>query len=212
MRRLFTIASAVSFVLLSLLCAFWVRSFWSLDGFVHFKAGGEVQAQVNEMKPETVDGKQVIATRKLTGLTYGRFAGLVSKRGKLSFVSVRVPFDKGPTWQGFSDSLSEPKSTPAKATINAVAPGTSIGSATAHFVDTDLLSKHTYDWNVPCWRLTVPYAALVILAAVLPDLWIARFRLLSKREREGLCLECGHDIKGRKGKCASCGAEIPAEE
>lgn len=57
------------------------------------------------------------------------------------------------------------------------------------------------------WLLCVPFwfAALVFGAAPLPIWWFTgRKRWL--RRRQGLCLNCGYDLRATAGRCPECGA------
>ena len=56
----------------------------------------------------------------------------------------------------------------------------------------------------PCW--------LPLLATTwLPGLWLMRFRLLRRRKKLGLCLDCGYDLRASEGKCPECGLAIPTD-
>ena len=63
-------------------------------------------------------------------------------------------------------------------------------------------------WELPYWRLTLPYWMLAILFAIGPYLWFSRYLLLARREREGRCMECGAELNGATDKCPKCGAAV----
>jgi hypothetical protein len=61
---------------------------------------------------------------------------------------------------------------------------------------------------------SVPYAGIAIATAVPPLLWagarVGRARLRSRRERLGLCLACGYDLRHSSMRCPECGAPATA--
>jgi hypothetical protein len=65
-----------------------------------------------------------------------------------------------------------------------------------------------------CSVVAVPYWSLLALMAVLPALWCRRRWVRDRRQKMGLCLACGYDLRGSPDRCPECGAEAksrPAE-
>ena len=60
-----------------------------------------------------------------------------------------------------------------------------------------------------------PYAALVVVTAFVPLLWLGtrtpRVLVRRRRRRLGLCLRCGYDLRESPERCPECGA-VPAGE
>ncbi len=76
--------------------------------------------------------------------------------------------------------------------------------------DTRWLPDYEYDpmfslllaWYLPLWIPTTVFAAL--------SLWLGFVPLHRRRKREklGLCLKCGYDLRGSKDRCPECGQEF----
>jgi hypothetical protein len=65
----------------------------------------------------------------------------------------------------------------------------------------------------PPYRVTgIPYAYLVLPAAILPGLWLVRRARRSARKSRGRCVSCGYDLRETPGRCPECGtaAATPA--
>ena len=61
-------------------------------------------------------------------------------------------------------------------------------------------------------ELVVPFAPLVLMTAVLPAIYLARYALQGRRGRRrriaGLCSRCGYDLRATPGRCPECGAAV----
>jgi hypothetical protein len=76
------------------------------------------------------------------------------------------------------------------------------------------LQLHHLDYGIPTYdewflSLTVPYALIIAITALLPILWIRRTIRARRRARLGLCLRCGYDLRATTGPCPECGTLQP---
>ena len=62
-------------------------------------------------------------------------------------------------------------------------------------------------------QVSIPYWVLLLLLSIPPAHWLRRFRRLHRRQKLGLCLECGYDLRAHvPGQlCPECGWSIPAD-
>jgi hypothetical protein len=135
----------------------------------------------------------------------GNVAGLVSRAHKLTYASIANPPQEPWSWKTFSTPRNQPEPGPAMLMIPTIAPGGfSVGSGKATVADGPL------QWELPYWRITLPYWFLAIALAIAPYLWFSRYRLVARREREGRCPDCGADLHGATDRCPMCGAALTA--
>ena len=86
-------------------------------------------------------------------------------------------------------------------------------------VDVKLLGFQFALLKAPCGSLmnfAMPYWFLTGIAVVPPVGWAVLRRRRRRRERSGLCLRCGYDLRGSadSGRCPECGtvAAVPANQ
>jgi hypothetical protein len=66
--------------------------------------------------------------------------------------------------------------------------------------------------NPPFDALGIPLAYLSIVPVGCGAWVLARWRRQRRRERLGLCLTCGYDLRESRGRCPECGSEAVAQE
>jgi hypothetical protein len=77
----------------------------------------------------------------------------------------------------------------------------------ARYVISDRPSRSDRIVLVPCW-------AAALMAAILPAVWVHRWRRRrSARQRSdaGLCPKCGYDLRESPGRCPECGTPAAQE-
>jgi hypothetical protein len=194
MRLLSTIVASVSAVLCVAVLFFWARSYSYYEGIVHYaRKSAATYALVG------TDGQ------RSEWQAQGRTAGLLSRNGSLTLSSVVDPIQESWSWFSWSHPAREPLHSNVMTLMGTTLPlaGFSVGSGKTTVATGDLTME------LPYWRFTVPYILLGLLTAILPVRWFMNYRLMARREREGRCVFCGHDLHGQTtGKCAACGKPV----
>jgi hypothetical protein len=54
--------------------------------------------------------------------------------------------------------------------------------------------------------VVVPWWFIMVLAVIVPALWIRRYRLHRRAVEAGLCVSCGYDLRATPARCPECGA------
>ena len=201
MRLLSTILASLSAVLCLAVLFFWARSYSHYDGVVRYSRGG-----IHNYALVAPNGTRIEQTSE------GRTAGLVSAKGSLTLASIVDPRAEEWTWFYWSHPIKEPLLPNAMVLMHPTIPagGFSIGSGKSAGVN---ISGFEIGGDVavelPFWRITIPYILLALLTAIPPGRWFMNYRLEARREREGRCINCGHDLRGQTtGKCPGCGTSI----
>ena len=184
LRRLFTLASAVSLVLCVATCTLWVRSYWVSEGIVRVTAspGGLAYGWV---MVRSVPGR---LSAERTDTTSGR----------------RSTFDRlvqltPPGW-GY-ERAARP--------VSSVAPAHA--RRAAGFAYARIRPSGNTVLGVDERIVQVPYYALALAAAASPAAWVVRRRVLADRLRRlGLCQSCGYDLRATPGRCPECG-RVPTD-
>jgi predicted RNA-binding Zn-ribbon protein involved in translation (DUF1610 family) len=58
------------------------------------------------------------------------------------------------------------------------------------------------------WSVTVPIWFLLVLLSIPPAFWLRRTVRRYRRNKKGLCLQCGYDIRASADRCPECGSAI----
>src|SRR3954463_15105650 len=146
MRLLSTILAALSLLLLIITIFFWVRSQSAYEGFVHYSETGSYKVALRR------------GDAQAEGEINGNVAGILSRNGKLTYASIANPPLEPWSWKAWSgprDQLEPGAPTLMSPTI--ATGGFSVGGGKATMRDGQLL------WELPYWRLTLPYWSLAIL-------------------------------------------------
>jgi hypothetical protein len=60
------------------------------------------------------------------------------------------------------------------------------------------------------WDARIPYWLILLVSGIYPAVRIRALSLRRRRERLGLCLTCGYDLRESANRCPECGVEITA--
>jgi hypothetical protein len=66
--------------------------------------------------------------------------------------------------------------------------------------------------SVSAIALILPLWFPALLFAILPALWLRRWRIVRRRTRLGLCQHCGYDLRATPGRCPECGTVVAAPD
>ena len=191
MGKLRDILSALSLLLLVAMIVLWVRSYARYEGVLHYgEAAPLVATAVGE--GETLEGN-----------VRGRSTGVVSYRGRLTYVTIANPL-RADTWERWSEVIAETPSSGAKRLAVDVAAQSTMGGGSGTTEMAIAGKGVTLPLRLPYHYLTLPYWLLALLLALAPWRWIDRRRVVAQRLREGRCVTCGHELVG--GVCSKCAA------
>jgi hypothetical protein len=189
MRNLRDILSALSLLLLIAVLYLWMRSYSRYEGVLHYgEAAPLVATAVGE--GETLEGN-----------VRGRSTGLVSYRGRMTYVTIANPL-RAQTWERWSEAIAETPSSGAKRLAVDVAAQSTMGGGSGTTEMAIAGKGVTLPLRLPYHYLTLPYWLLALLLAIAPWRWIDRRRVMAQRLREGRCVKCGHELVG--GVCSKC--------
>ncbi|HEY8665191.1 MAG TPA: hypothetical protein VIL86_00940 [Tepidisphaeraceae bacterium] len=193
-RKLFNFLAAVSLALFFGVVVVTVRSFLANDQFVYLKVS-----------------KAGVATRSVIG------AAVEWRRGRFEFLLGRFiattpeqiqSLPQGLKPIGFShrrDSAyytNEPIRLDTSSSLTRAAAW--FGFAIAHVTDTPGSRDRKFSISEHA-GITFPAWFLALLFAILPTLWLRRWRIVRRRNRLGLCQHCGYDLRATPDRCPECG-------
>jgi hypothetical protein len=185
-RRLFTIASALSIILCAATLALWVRSEFRTDVIRWGFARG------------MTDSSSWVATSKRGSIIVHRrhWYFIDGRQGEIHFYTLW----RWDSWSGRAPP--EPKL--AHEVLGC-------GWERDHEVDPDAnagsLVRDQHKIAAPYWAIS---ALLASPSLVLRKRW-QKWRE-SRRRGQGLCLACGYDLRASEDRCPECGTIIPAKE
>lgn len=187
-RRLFTFAAATSALLLAL--ALWqcIRT-QSVDRYAGWRSSWNTFSPTlyhSESEREFVvssAGWQFTRSFKFTSLP--------------AVAAVNEPL----AWFGYGDSSFVPR--------NSAPSQRSFGFAFTRISDPPFSVDPTRHGG---WSILIPHWAIVLTSAILPCLWLYRLKPRYRRAlrlRQGLCLNCGYDLRASPTRCPECGTQTP---
>ena len=178
---LFSGCAVLSLLLLLTTVSMWIRSYWYFD---EYRAVNRSNGQLSDL------------LSLYGGVQLARAENVNNRNGELGW-----------TW----DSLG---STPLDSNHWAVVPDARwqalAGPRTEHAfrgIGFRLISGNLAN-SMPFWSLRIPYGFLVLVSAVFPALFVARwlrFNRRSRSRREGRCASCGYDLRATPLRCPECG-------
>jgi len=204
-RHLLTLFSALSFALLLLTIAIWIRSYFVLDRFVrwdNFRTYGPWTDWVHDQMVIGRGGigfcRSVVGEQSTSPSRYrsreiafmSRFLNQLNQALRPIMYQAELPaypdfrfefYYNDATVFGFNLSRFE-RTIPA-------------GQNPTH------RSRGT--------QLILPLWSIALLFCILPALWTRRWRASRRRDKVGFCSTCGYDLRASKDRCPECGTEIP---
>lgn len=186
--RLVAMLSVLSLVLCAATCALWFRSLWGFDEFY----GGRSPL----------------------------YFALVSNDGKLHFDIIdKIPDSRAFRHEHIVFDDDGPLSTfedkyPAATGLHPLVisdDNLHLGFGCAYGKE-DLLTVGEHESGIESSYAIVamPDWAAVILLGILPICFALRVRRRIRRFRNGLCANCGYDLRATRNRCPECGTEPPS--
>ena len=189
MRLLYTILAGLCAALCITLAVFWIRSYWYYEGFARWDNVGAYKVAAERQG------------RRVEDEISGRVLGAASYRGSLTLAKIADPTVE-PGWFTWSypKARGERPGEGLGALVYSTLPASqfSVNSGTSRVKVADI------GFELPFSQITLPYFLLCLVTAAPPWFWLGHYRLIARRQRQGRCLRCGHELKGA-ATCSSCG-------
>ena len=222
-RRLFTAASALSFVLFIGTAMLWVRSYWRADGVTLITASYVASA----IGGSTAEDPACSYSARITHVDFDSDSGSIFFYVRRSTPDARIPdretLDHWKTFYPIGTRLRRDSSAPThddypfpygrftaneKTDFDKV--GFFLGSYTLSYINSD---ESTPEFRVRVVRL--PAWLLLALFGIAPVARVhRRLRdvLRAIRHRPGRCVSCGYDLRASKDRCPECGTPVQSDK
>ena len=200
-RPIFTFIAVLSALLFVAAVAVWVRSYFRVDSVIRFRPEHRwTTLWIDHRTQVTFESGPVYEADSRRGslrLLYLYSDGSYERTSQPAWIVFR-PRDEG------SDALAAP-------VIPEWSDHTVAGFAIEHRPVASL------PYNVPAGpsppmppaytihAVYVPWWFPAALVAVLPTTWFVRRRRMARRLKQGLCPQCGYDLRATPGRCPECG-------
>ena len=185
-RRLFNIAAVVSLLLCLAVGALWVRSLWHYElvevEYTRWPRSDKMDSGFFQVSWHS----STVSFKLIT-----EFVGPAHFRDASAAWFTRSPAENPPgmRWSKAGDETTRDMN------------GDPDGFYTRHYLWTPVLGVRRDTWMLGV-RPWLPMALL----AVMPALWVKRFRKARRAKGLGLCPSCGYDLRASPERCPECGA------
>jgi hypothetical protein len=182
-----TILSTLAFLVV---LALWVRGFWygNLLGRTHVGASGELLVSqyvyVYVSSGLGFQGIRMDGTDPITAAARRKTKGLEAKEGQIEYECSSL--------QGSLMRTSRP--TPLRRQVFPEYSAKHGGS-----------TQETWD----SLAVYCPWSILALVTGVLPGMWLKWTWRQRRRRGQGLCQNCGYDLRASTERCPECGTPIP---
>lgn len=179
--RLFTVLSAASLLLFIATSVLWIRSYWIMDSF-HLERD-RIRAGRYELRSVTLS-----SARGAVELMTGSGIATDSTSGRTRFSHYSAPGGRL-IFNSMHRTLAEKL-------------GFRFARGQWGFVHG--LAARPATQTV----INLPYWLLILISAILPFCYVLRRYRRRRRVLDGLCADCGYDLRCSKDRCPECGSPI----
>ena len=205
-RWLFNILAALSLGLCVIMAGFWLRSYWREDTLNWYFAQQRSPPRVIAPDPYRFGIEAEVQPRGPAWVIHSY--EVFSTRGSLRFQFDSRQLPSGQTWTAPHHAWSWYSTAPPVdrpcGTDFLSRMGIAVGSFATPLGPQQLMRGQ--------W-LAIPHWLVCALTTLLPAWWSFR-RLrqrhrIARRRKNGLCLNCGYDLRASKERCPECGKPVP---
>lgn len=207
-RRLFTLASALSLLLLVATGVLWARSYWAGESWWFASRPSTLSMQYSVPDPHAPPGPE-----RVEGTSWRSQRVLISAKGRLQIYrrEFPLPWDNTPSGHLADGEIHR---------VNWTLSGYGTPPGERHRITPYFQFSARPAWTdgqgalaVGYWSLVVPWWVLFLVTGILPAAWTRRrwrdSRMASRR-RQNRCVICGYDLRASRDRCPECGT--PAAE